>query len=154
MMFKDIKQNYQVYILDKNTIEYKEGKVNSVSFPRMMMTQSGTQSVIDVTIESEGKTATYSIPEHLSITYAGNIVLSTTKENIAKEVEGIKNSAEQILESIDRQKEIIDKSTRLLTDLNPSFKEKKEVEDRFNRIETDVSEMKNMLSNFIKEFKN
>lgn len=154
MMFKDIKQNYQVYILDKNTIEYKEGKVNSVSFPRMMMTQSGTQSVIDVTIESEGKTATYSIPEHLSITYAGNIILSTTKENIAKEVESIKNSAEQILESIDRQKEIIDKSTRLLTDLNPSFKEKKEVEDRFNRIETDVADMKNMLSNFIKEFKN
>ena len=153
-MFKDIKQNYQVYILDKNTIEYKEGKVNSVSFPRMMMTQSGTQSVIDVTIESEGKTATYSIPEHLSITYAGNIILSTTKENIAKEVESIKNSAEQILESIDRQKEIIDKSTRLLTDLNPSFKEKKEVEDRFNRIETDVADMKNMLSNFIKEFKN
>lgn len=154
MMFKDIKQNYQVYILDKNTIEYKEGKVNSVSFPRMMMTQSGTQSVIDVTIESEGKTATYSIPEHLSITYAGNIILSTTKENIAKEVESIKNSAEQILESIDRQKEIIDKSTRLLTDLNPSFKEKKEVEDRFNRIETDVADMKNMLTNFIKEFKN
>lgn len=154
MMFKDIKQNYQVYILDKNTIEYKEGKVNSVSFPRMMMTQSGTQSVIDVTIESEGKTATYSIPEHLSITYAGNIVLSTTKENIAKEVESIKNSAEQILESVDRQKEIIDKSTRLLTDLNPSFKEKKEVEDRFNRIEKDVTDMKNMLTNFIKEFKN
>nr|DAH23874.1 MAG TPA: hypothetical protein [Bacteriophage sp.] len=35
--------------------------------------------VIDVTIESNGKTATYTIPENLSVTYAGDIVLSTDK---------------------------------------------------------------------------
>ena len=33
--------------------------------------------VVDVTIELNSKTATYTIPENLSITYAGDIVLST-----------------------------------------------------------------------------
>ena len=38
--------------------------------------------VIDVTIESNGKTATYTIPENLSVTYAGDIVLSTDKQGL------------------------------------------------------------------------
>ena len=61
MMFKDIKQNYHVHILDKERVKYMKGKVISVSFPRMMMMQGGAQQVVDVTIECDGKTATYSI---------------------------------------------------------------------------------------------
>lgn len=154
MMFKDIKQNYHVHILDKEHVKYMKGKVISVSFPRMMMMQGGAQQVVDVTIDCDGKTATYSIPEHLSVTYAGNYVLSTTVEHLAKEVESMKHTAEQIINSIDKQKEIVEKSSHLLTELNPSFKEKKDIEDRFNKIETNMTEMKNMLSSFIREFKN
>lgn len=78
--------------------------------------------VVDVTIESEGKTATYTIPENLSVTYAGDIVLATDKQGLVCEVEAMKNAAEKILESIPRQKEIVDKSSTLLADLNPAFK--------------------------------
>lgn len=152
-MFKDIKQNYPVHILDKERVKYMKGKVISVSFPRMMMMQGGAQQVVDVTIECDGKTATYSIPEHLSVTYAGNHVLSTTVENLAKEVESMKQTAEQIINSLDKQKEIVEKASHLLIDLNPSFKEKKDIEDRFNKIESNMTEMKNMLSSFIREFK-
>jgi hypothetical protein len=35
--------------------------------------------VVDVTIEANSKTATYSIQENLSVTYAGDVVLSTDK---------------------------------------------------------------------------
>lgn len=154
MMFKDIKQNYNVHILDKEHVKYMKGKVISVSFPRMMMMQGGAQQVVDVTIDCDGKIATYSIPEHLSVTYAGNYVLSTTVEHLAEEVESMKHTAEQIINSIDKQKEIVEKSSHLLTELNPSFKEKKDIEDRFNKIETNMTEMKNMLSSFIREFKN
>nr|DAW46631.1 MAG TPA: hypothetical protein [Caudoviricetes sp.] len=84
--------------------------------------------VVDVTIELTGKTATYTIPENLSITYAGDIVLSTDKNGLAKEVESMKNTAEKIIESVPRQKEVIEKSTALLADINPVYKEKKETE--------------------------
>jgi hypothetical protein len=56
--------------------------------------------VIDVTIESNGKTATYTIPENLSVTYAGDIVLATDKQGLIAEVESMKNTAEKILESV------------------------------------------------------
>ena len=56
--------------------------------------------VVDITIESSNKTATYTIPENLSITYAGDIVLSTDKICLAREVESMKNTAEKIIESV------------------------------------------------------
>ena len=40
----------------------------------------------------------------------------------------MKNTAEKIIESVPRQKEVIEKSTALLADINPVYKEKKETE--------------------------
>lgn len=162
MLFKDIKQNYSVYIFDKQKVECVQGKVLSVSLPRMQMPSSMTSMnqigttpmVVDITIDSNGRTATYTIPENLSVTYAGNLVLSTEREGVVREIEAMKNTAEQVLNSVDRQKEIKDKATELLVELNPVYKEKKDTEERFNKIENSVSEMKNMLSSFIREFKN
>lgn len=49
--------------------------------------------MVDVTIEVEGRTAVYTIPENLVVTYASNIVLSTDREGIAREVETAKATA-------------------------------------------------------------
>ena len=43
------------------------------------------------------------------------------------EVEQMKNTAEKILESVPKQKEVVDKTTVLLSELNPVYKEKKAV---------------------------
>lgn len=163
MMFKDIKQNYPVYIFDKQALEYIQGKVTSVSLPRFQrdtngitsMTQMSSNSmVVDVTIDASGRSATYTIPENLYVTYAGDLVLSTEAEGIVREIEAMNKTAEQALTMVDRQKEIKDKTAALLVELNPVYKEKKDTEERFNKIETSVSEMKDMLSSFIREFKN
>lgn len=155
MFFKDIKQNYPVYIFDKQELEIIQGKALSVSFPRMEMNQKTgkTEMVVDVTVEANGKTATYSIPEGLSVTYAGNIVLSTDKPGLASEIEAMKNTAEQILASVEHNKKVLERSSSLLAELNPVYREKLETEERFGKIENSVAEMKDMLSNFIKEFK-
>ena len=96
MLFKDIKQNYPVYILNKQDLSLTQGKAVQVPFPRMEMNQKTgkTEMVIDITIEANGKTATYVIPESLSVTYAGNLILSTDKMSLASEIEAMKNTAE------------------------------------------------------------
>ena len=162
MLFKDIKQNYPVYILDKQDLSVIQGKATSVSFPRMDMNPKigKTEMVVDVTIEVNGKTGTYTIPENLSVTYAGNLVLSTDKQGLSGEIESMKNNAEQILASVDRQKEILNKASSLLAELNPVYREKQETEKRFGVIETQVSEVKksvdeikDLVTSFLKEFK-
>lgn len=162
MLFKELKQNYPVYILDKQTVTFTQGKVISVSLPRMnvnngtmpmMPTSSTTIMLVDVTIEADGRTATYSIPENLAVTYAGSTVLSTDREGISREIEAMRATAEQVLSSVDRQKEILDKTQSLLAELNPAYKEKKETDERFNRIEGDMSEMKSMVRDLLNKLK-
>lgn len=116
------------------------------------MLHSNTSSlVVDITIEVDNKTATYTIPENLSITYAGNIVLSTDKEGLTHEIEAMRNSAEQVINSVDKQKEILEKSTKLLSELNPAYKEKQEADMRFSSLESQIGEIKEMFANFVKQ---
>lgn len=162
ILFKDLKPNYPVFILNTQDITFAQGKVLSVSFPHFdMNNQIGnigsnpSQMVVDITIEYEGKNSTYVIPENLSITRTGNsnLILATEKEGIVREVEALKSSSEQILSSVDYHKGVVEKTDKLLSEFSPVFKEKQENEQRFKKIEGSVSEMKNMLENFIKEFK-
>ena len=118
-----------------------------------------TEMVIDVTIEADGKTATYTIPEGLSVTYAGNLVLSTEKSGLTSEVEAQKANAEQVLASASKAQNIIDKAPMLLAVLNPAYKEKQETEQRFGKIEKSISGMEElmrkqqeMMESFIKKF--
>ena len=151
MAFKDVKQNYSVYILNKQDITITDGKVISVGFPHLDLntkpTMGQSQMVVDVTIEANLKTATYSIPENLSVTYAGDVVLSTDKQGLMAEVEQMKNTAEKILESVPKQK-----TAALLSELNPIYKEKKETEQRFSKIEESISRMESTVNNFINSF--
>lgn len=157
MLFKDIKQNYTVYILDKQDMNISQAKVSAVGFPRMDIMQNtpgaNTQTVIDVTLDSNGKIATYTIPENLSVTYAGNIVLSTDKDGLMHEIEAMKNNAEQVIASVDKQKQILEKANVLLSELNPVYKEKKETDLRFSKIENSISEMKDMFANFLNTYR-
>lgn len=75
MLFKDIKQNYPVYILNKQDLSLTQGKAVQVPFPRMEMNQKTgkTEMVIDITIEANGKTATYVIPESLGLTIPSHV---------------------------------------------------------------------------------
>lgn len=155
MLFKDIKQNYPVFILNKQDVTFSQGKVTSVSLPHMDNSNPMVmgKSVIDVTIETEGKSATYAIPENVGIVYAGDIVLSTDRDGIMREVEAMKASAEQAIKNVERQKMIVEKSTSLLTELNPAFKEKQENEQRMTKMENSIEELKNMFAGFMKEMK-
>lgn len=111
------------------------------------------EMVRDITIEADDKAATYTIPEELSVTYAGNLVLSTDKQGLINDVSAVQSRAEQILAQREEAEMLLAKAPGLLAELNPVYKEKQETEKRFSKIEDAIAEMKDMLSGFIKEFK-
>ena len=156
LQFKDIKQNYPVYILDKQDFRVIQGKATAVSFPRVEMNQKTgrSEAVIEVTVEADGKTATYTIPENLSVTFAGNLVLSTDKMGLTGEVEAMVASADQIISSVPHAKKIKEHAGTLLAELNPAYKAKQETEQRFGKIEGSIAELKEMMEGFIKKFEN
>ena len=165
MIFKDIKRGYPVYILKKEegNMSVIQGKtVNDASqpyFPSMtpnmgaMNTMNAGQRFVDVTIEMDGRTNTYSIPETMSVTYAGNLVISTEREGILREVEAMKTQSDEVIKSVPKYEKISKDCERILEEWNPAFAEKKEQEKRINGLERKVEDIGKMLSEFITEFK-
>jgi hypothetical protein len=161
MLFKDIKQNYPIHIFDKQDFRYIQGKATAVSFPKLEINPDTgkPEMMVSITIEAEGKTATYAIPENLSVSYANGFVFATDKGFLLAEAKAVKANAEQIIASAPKAQKIIDSSPTLFAELDPSFKEKQETEQRFGKIEGSISEMKElmkqqqeMMTNFIKKF--
>lgn len=155
MQFKELKQNYPVYILDKQEFAIIQGKATAVSFPRLEVNPKNgkTEMVIDVTVEANGNTATYTIPENLSVTYAGNLVLSVDKQSLMPEVDNMEANADQVLTSVPNAQKIKERAPMLRSELNPIYRERQETEKRFNAIEDSVNEIKIMMSEFINKSK-
>ncbi len=158
MLFKDLKIGYQVYILHKGEdIKVSVGRVTAVSPPRFPQTQGNFQAmqmVVDVTIEENGESRTYTTPDSLSVTYAGNeLVIATEREGILREIETIKAHNEEELSKVANRRTLVAKCEQILTEWNPMFKEKRENEERFAKLETSMTDLKSMLSGLIKELK-
>ena len=161
LAFKDIKQNYPVHIFDKNEFRYIQGKATAVSFPKIEVNpESGKpEMMVSVTIEAEGKTATYAIPENLSVSFANGFVFATDKSLLLGEAKAVKANAEQIIASVPKAQKIIDDSASVFAELDSSFKEKQETEQRFGKLEKSISSMEElmkkqqeMITGFIKKF--
>lgn len=159
MLFKDIKTGYPIYFLDKESAKYYQGKSVSVAVPRYDNNQAkafGAQPtglVVDITIEADGATKTYTIPETATITYAGHLVLSTDKDGILREVEALKAASEEALSQVEIHKQTVINCNQLLEDLNPAFAEKRAQDKRIESIESEVRSLGNIVKDFINEFR-
>lgn len=148
MYFKDLKQNYVVYIFDKQNINVRQGKVVNVSLPHFDSVNNTmrTNMVVDVTIDYNGKTTTYTLKEDTDTGYTGSVMVTTDKQNIVREVEMGKSQSEEILSQVEMHKDRITKYSQILADFNPAIKEKQEIDARFGKLESSINDIKSMLS--------
>lgn len=165
MLFKDTKSGYPVYILNRDEMTAKQGKVINVGAPYFEPQKPGqlspsTARLVDVTVETDGKTQTYAIGENTSVAYAGNIVLSLDCADILREVQAIKSQSEEVIKSIDKHKGIVERSETILQELDTAYKEKRETDKRIDTIQSEVKGIKDevgglskMITDFISNFK-
>lgn len=156
MLFKDLKIGYPVYIFHKDGEKrITQGKVTAISPSRLPQTPSiqTMQLVVDVTIDDGGSSRTYAIPDNSSVTYSNGLVLSTDREGVIREVEILRNQCAEELAKIDEYRKSVSECEKILTDWNPVFREKRETEERFSKLETSMSDLKSMMSGLIKELR-
>ena len=156
MLFKDLKIGYPVYIFHKDGEKrITQGKVTAISPSRLPQTPSlqTMQMVVDVTIDDGGSSRTYAIPDNTSVTYSNGLVLSTDREGVIREVEILKNQCADELAKIEEYRKSVSECEKILTEWNPVFREKRETEERFSKLETSMSDLKSMMSGLIKELR-
>lgn len=148
MLFKDLNPNYPIFIFNKTDITVQEGKVINKGLPHFDMLHNTTSAMVtDITIKAGDVTKTYTFKDDTEIGYAENLVISPNRDAILREVESIKDQSEQVLNQIDLHKATIEKCNKVLSEFNPVFKEKKETEQRFSKLESSVEDIKTMISN-------
>lgn len=151
-MFKDLKNGFQVNVLDKSgkTPVYKIGNVVSVSTPRVepaKQMQPGqfpnpmmySERVLDLTVECDGQTNTYVVQENANVASIASLTLACTAEPILNEVRAIHKTSSDIISSVDRHKEVVTKCEDILKELNPAFADSKAQNERIDKIEAAVS---------------
>ena len=150
MTFKELRPNNIVHILDKRDgATYTQGKVLNVGQPRVEMPNnmqiqapgaitgmSIPSMVVDVTIEANGKTATYVFAEGATTATVDKCVLfATDKEAILRELDSTITECEQYIEGVDAKKKLLQQSNELKSQLDTAYKEKQATENRFKTIE-------------------
>ena len=152
MTFKDIKTNNTVFILDKNNLKVIQAKVINASQPKIDMSKpnscmSGTTLIVDIDLNIEGKTVSYSIPENLEITYTNTgLVLAIDPNKLVNEVNSLHREAKDQLAKKEYYEEVIKKTPDLMAELNPQLKEKQETDRRLNLMESAISNMQSDIS--------
>lgn len=152
-MFKDLKNGFQVCLLDKSgkTPAYKIGNVVSVSTPRIdpRPIQPGqlpnpmmySDRVLDLTIECDGQTQTYVVQENTNVASIASLTLACTADPILNEVRAIHKNSSDIIASVERHQEVVAKCEDILKELNPAFADSKVQSERIDKIESTITEV-------------
>lgn len=156
MQFKDVNPGQKVYILDQSNVTVAEAQVINRGFPYAPKTNNWSPSsdqsrVVDVTLEVEGKQATYAIPENSSITYAGDLTLTTDRNLLGQAIESLTNSLDKVIRDIPKYKANYEKAKKLRMDFDPSFKKDQEYENRFTKIEAQNNKIEDLLNKVLKK---
>lgn len=151
MTFKELKQGYSIFILDKDEMRVKNAKVVSVSAPHIDKQgfEMGVSLVVDVVLDIEGAVATYTFKEDTETGYVKQTVITTDKSNVIREVEVIKSQSEEVLSQVDMHRDRLQKCNDILVEFNPAIKEKKAIDERFGKLESSMDELKSMLSGLL-----
>lgn len=140
MLFKELKSNYPIFLLDRATLKFEQAKVMNV--------QPNYQSVnmnrieVNVTIQNkEGKQNTYAVADSEQSAYAGNLFISTSKDCIINEVNALKNASEEVLSKVEEHKQTVEKCKELLGELDTTFRDQQRTNQRLDKMENKLDEI-------------
>lgn len=154
MLFKDVKAGYPIYVLDRNVVALKMGKVKRVGMSRMEnKIGSPMEMVVDIDVEINGETKQLTFKDSCETDYRQGLLVSTTKDAVIREVDAIKANAEESLSKTDDYKNIIVNCDNVLSELRPEEKEKKIFEDRLSSVEGSTKRIESVLAELVKELR-
>jgi len=155
MIFREVTQGTQLYVLDRLNVSVGQCSVVSVSQPHFDSKMLGNppSMVVDVTIDVNGVKKAYVFAEGAEFGTVEGLLLTPNREVVLRELQGIKGQAESALKMVDRQKEIIAKCDSIISDMDPVAKERQAMETRISSLEKTNQEMLNRMSELIKAIK-
>ena len=101
-----------------------------------------TNLVVDI-LTDDGQP--YVMMADADVAYPDGMVISTSVDNILRELTSMRNTAQQALDRVDKERQTVERCNSLLADLDPAQREKQQTEKRFEKIENMQQQMFEML---------
>ena len=153
MIFKDLKAGFPVFLFDRATRKFKQGKVMNAPSPDF---ENGKQNVmaampgmpnygarnVKVNVQTEdGKQSIYSVVDTEQTAYSDTLVISCSKESIINEVNALKNQANDIINKMPDFKQTVKDCDQLLSELDTSFRDQQRTNQRLDNMENKLDEI-------------
>lgn len=148
-MFKDAKQGYSIYMLNRKDISVSCGKITNMPIPHFDNRIGAAKMVVDLNVECNGKTTNYVVDDTAEICFAGDIVITMNRECILREIESIKATSESAIKMMDYHKDALVKCDALLKEYSPEYKERSEYSERIIDIESKVDKLTNAVATLV-----
>lgn len=152
-MFSALRQGATFYILErKEKPILKVGKVESRTEPVSKFGYNatiGVDTTIDVVVSVGDEKMEYKqLPSTLSVaTYTdSDIVVSDSREAMLTEVEDMQRKSQDIIDSIDYHKGVLESCDGIIRVLNPQLAKEKATEDKINSLSNEMVNIKNSLT--------
>lgn len=142
MTFKDLKVGDTIYIVEKTNAEAKTAKVISVT-PSVGMPPGQIGIYIDVTVSTDQGNKVYTVNQDWESAFSNNnnTIVTQNVNVVLQKLRETRKECEDIVSNIDHYKENITKCDNLIASLDPSFREKQEINERFANLESKYSQM-------------
>jgi hypothetical protein len=150
-MFSTLTQNSILYILEtKDSPKLTTGTVINVSIPRPQFATFGQQMdlVVDITATVGGERREFKrIPSNQSVANFGPdaFVLADSRDAITSHISAALQNSRNIVDSVDRHKQLAAGYERLLEELDPVLKKDKEKDKAIQTLQDELREMKQMI---------
>lgn len=155
MGFQNLRPNNTLYILYKSIPKLEIGKVNSVSPPIPKFTGNFSDMIVDISATVNDAINNFQkVPANVEIADIGNdIIISSNKQIITDEISTLKQRSQDIIDSIDFHTKVVQDCEGFIKILNPEIAEKEQRDQETKQLREEISSLKEMFSNFVKQFK-
>jgi len=156
MSFSNLRPGSPIYILNKEGVPTVEiGSIVSVTTPAPPFGLPQAMTV-DLMIKVGDKTGPFPrVPAHADVDeYKNNgvptpYVLATTKEGMNAEVNGLRNQAISVINSVDYNKQVVAACDDMLKRLNPEYAEKQRHEQEISELRSQLATQQSQMAELI-----
>ena len=150
MNFKELKKGFPVYVLNKQTLEYSQGKVIQDATPPRLNQTFGQGLLTDVSIESGGASKIWTLPADQKVAEMQNdseVIIATDKNTIITMIKSINTECQSYLDGVEAYQQKLELSKKLIAELDVAYRQQQQTEERFTRIESAIENINDKLDN-------
>lgn len=149
-MFQSLRPNSQIFVLHRgDNLSVESGFVSSVSIPRPKFNQQPVlgkpqENVVDIAVKLNNQTINYSnldAAADIAESYSNgdNIIITTSREAMNAELTNLKQKSNDIINSVEQHRKLINEYDRILSELNPEFAEREQQKNELKTIKEQMA---------------